>query len=52
LIRAKIKGDDKYPIEVMMRIIAEGLPHRALVAADFDEASKTVPYFPFGKPLP
>jgi hypothetical protein len=52
LIRAKMKGDDKYPIEVMMRIIAEGLPHRALVAADFDEASKTVPYFPFGKPLP
>jgi hypothetical protein len=51
LILAKQDGKDTYQTDIMMKVIAEGLPHRALVAADFDEASKAAPFFPFAKPL-
>lgn len=51
LTKAKQKGRSAYEVDFMMKIIASGLPHRSLVANDFDEPSKLAPFFPFGKPI-
>jgi Protein of unknown function (DUF3800) len=51
LIKARKTDKARYPTEVMMKIIAEGLPHRSLVATGFGDEVSDAPFFPFGKPL-
>jgi hypothetical protein len=43
LERAKREGLDTYPMETMMRIISENLPHRGFVATDFGPEADGVP---------
>ncbi len=47
LIEARKKGLKAYPIDTMDRIIVEGLPHRAMVATDFEQPSIPSRFFDF-----
>jgi hypothetical protein len=45
MMKARKAGKDAYRVEVMSKIIVEGLPHRSTVAADFDQGAEGVPYW-------
>jgi hypothetical protein len=51
MIRAKNRGKSVYEVDFMLKIITSDLPHRGLVANDFDAGAKGSPFFPFGKPI-
>jgi hypothetical protein len=42
--KAKRLGQPAYPMETMMRIISENLPHRAFVATDFGPEAEGAPF--------